>query len=293
MSTSETTLPPPPAPDPRRRRRWPLAAWCLLAVVVLGAVLFIVTAIITAPYNELVPGDAQPVSQLITVPAGQAHRLHGKVLLTDVGVETPALPASPSAGMVRPRRHHGAHRTSSPATCPESEFDAQGTVDMAESQLTAKSVALRQLGYSVPEHDVGVTVYVIDPGITGVGPASLQVGDVITAVDGVPTPNPSALVSAARTHQAGRHGDHAGRLHRPPDTRPRRHPPPGSSRGSRTARSSRSSASATRPPASRHGDPARSTTSPSRSTSTATTSAAPRPAWPGPSASSTRSPAVI
>jgi hypothetical protein len=29
---------------------------------------------------------------------------------------------------------------------PLSEFDAQGTVDMAESQLTAEAVALRQLG---------------------------------------------------------------------------------------------------------------------------------------------------
>ena len=46
---------------------------------------------------------------------------------------------------------------------PGSEFDAQGTVDMAESQLTAKSVALRQLGYAVPMRDVGVTIYVVDP----------------------------------------------------------------------------------------------------------------------------------
>ena len=61
---------------------------------------------------------------------------------------------------------------------PVSEFDAQGIVDMAESQMTAQAVALRQLGYSVPEHDAGVTIYVIDPG----SPAwrTLQVGDVVT-----------------------------------------------------------------------------------------------------------------
>ena len=34
--------------------------------------------------------------------------------------------------------------------------------------MTATSVALRQLGYAVPEHDAGVTIYVIDPVLTGV-----------------------------------------------------------------------------------------------------------------------------
>jgi PDZ domain-containing protein len=84
---------------------------------------------------------------------------------------------------------------------PEAEFNDQGTVDMAESQLTAKSVALRQLGYSVPEHDVGATVYGIEPGTPGY--RALKVGDVITAVDGVATPNPNALIAAVRSHAPG------------------------------------------------------------------------------------------
>jgi len=86
---------------------------------------------------------------------------------------------------------------------------------MAESQLTAKSVALRQLGYSVPEHDAGATVYGILPGTPGY--RVLKVGDVITSVDGVATPippscNPSpALISPARRSPCVS-------LHRPPDT---------------------------------------------------------------------------
>ncbi len=72
---------------------------------------------------------------------------------------------------------------------------------MAESQLTAKSVALRQLGYSVPEHDAGATVYGILPGTPGY--RVLKVGDVITSVDGVATPDPTILQSVTRTHQPG------------------------------------------------------------------------------------------
>jgi len=84
---------------------------------------------------------------------------------------------------------------------PVSEFNSEGTVDMAESQLTANAVALRQLGYRVPETDAGVTVYVIDPG----SPAwtALHIGDVITSVDGTPTPNPDALVAAIHSHMPG------------------------------------------------------------------------------------------
>jgi len=84
---------------------------------------------------------------------------------------------------------------------PVAEENEQGTVDMAESQLTAESVALRQLGYSVPEHDAGATVYALEPGTPGY--RSLEVGEVITSVDGVATPNPNVLIAAIRSHRPG------------------------------------------------------------------------------------------
>lgn len=170
-------------------------------LVLLGVVVALIaaSALITAPYYELVPGDAVPVAGLITVPRGQDHTLTGKVLLTDVGVNTMRyiqfIPAwlDSNATIVS----SGALT----ANLPVSEFDAQGVVDMSESQLTAESVALRQLGYSVPEHDAGTTVYVIDPR----SPAwnVLHVGDVVTAIDGVATPNPDVLVSVLHTHKPG------------------------------------------------------------------------------------------
>jgi PDZ domain-containing protein len=197
MSTSELTLPPAAVADAPRRRRLPLV---LIAIGILLVILFIVASIVTVPYDELVPGQAMPVSQLITVPTGKGHRLHGKVLLTDVGlIENlhliALLPAwlDNDATLVKTVDLTG--------NLPEAEYNAEGTVDMAESQMTADSVALRQLGYSVPERDAGVTVYGLAPGTPGY--RALAVGDVITSVDGVATPNPNALVAAIRSHLPG------------------------------------------------------------------------------------------
>ena len=169
-------------------------------MVLVGVLLVLAAAVIyaafkSAPYYELVPGDAQPVSGLVSVPKDQAHPVSGKILLTDVGVNPMTylsfIPAwlDSNADVVPAGEHTGNH--------PVSEFDAQGVVDMEESQLTAEAVALRQLGYQVPETDAGVTAYVIDPR----GPAwnVLHVGDVVTAVNGIPTPDPTQLVSVLHT----------------------------------------------------------------------------------------------
>jgi PDZ domain-containing protein len=196
MSTSEVTLPPAVvATRPRRR-----LTVVLVGIGVLLVAAFIVASVVTVPYDELVPGLAQPVSALITVPPGKGHRLHGQVMLTDVGlIENlhliALLPAwlDNDATLIKTVELTG--------KLPEAEENEQGTVDMAESQLTAKSVAFRQLGYSVPEDDAGATVYGLLPGTPGY--RALAVGDVITAVDGVATPNPNVLVSAIRSHRPG------------------------------------------------------------------------------------------
>ena len=198
MSTSQTTLPPTTSRTSRRRRRWPVV---LVVVLVLVAGFVAVSSLTTAPYTELVPGDALPVSSLISVPPSRAHPIHGKVLLTDVGVQSLHYLEYFYVQLFPNRVNTVVPTGALTSNLPESEFNDQGIVDMAESQLTAKAVALRQLGYAVPERDVGVTIYVIDPG----SPAwqALQVGDVVTAIDGVPTTNPQALQNAVRAHQPG------------------------------------------------------------------------------------------
>jgi PDZ domain-containing protein len=171
-----------------------------LAVVLVLVVGVIAASLITVPYFELVPGQAEPVSHLITVPHGRGNPIHGKVLLTDVGlienvrlIDYLTAQFSPDDTLEKSGDVTGG--------LPDAEYDAEGTIDMAESELTAKSVALRQLGYAVPEHDVGATVYVTQPG----SPAyrALKVGDVITSVDGVPTPDAVALIDAVHAHRPG------------------------------------------------------------------------------------------
>jgi PDZ domain-containing protein len=197
MSSTEITLPPPLPTAPRRpRRRWP---WVVGALVVVVVAALVWAGFTTAPYYELTPGQAQSVAGLITVPAERAHSPAGKLLLTDVELNTMRylqfIPAwlDSDASVVSTGELTG--------NLPVSEFDAQGTVDMTESQLTAEAVALRQLGYAVPERDAGVTVYVLDPSSPGF--KVLHVGDVVTAVDGVSTPNPDALVAAVHEHRPG------------------------------------------------------------------------------------------
>jgi Lon-like protease len=198
MTTPPDTLPPPPV-APKRRR----LLTALLSVLTVLIAFVIVASFINEPYYALVPGQAMNVAQLLTVPKGEGHSLHGRVLLTDVGVDN--LKLISLIGVWFNEKLFGDDVLvpigSLTGNLPVSEFNAEGTVDMAESQLTANSVALRQLGYQVPETNAGVTVYVIDPG----SPAwnILHVGDVITSVDGVPTPNPNALVAAIRTHSPG------------------------------------------------------------------------------------------
>lgn len=201
MSTFETTLSVPPTPTSRqRRRRWP---YVLVVLVVLLAGFLVIASRVSVSYYALVPGDAMPVSSLITLPKEKAHAIHGQVLLTDVGVDDVTLLQQILYNLNLDSNWDTSLVPSGELTynLPVSEFNGEGTVDMQESELTAEAVALRQLGYPVPEKDIGVTVYVIDPG----SPAwrALKVGDVITSFDGTPTPNPQALQDAVRAQKPG------------------------------------------------------------------------------------------
>lgn len=196
MTTSPTTLQ-GGTERRQRRRRWPAVVLLVLLVVVVAA---LVADHVETSYWAEVPGVAQPVTGLIKVPQSSRSRLHGRVLLTDVGVyqgvsalqylfdqfdsTTTLVPAADFTGGL-----------------PVAEANAEGTVEMQEAQATAKAVALRQLGYKVPERDVGVTIFAIVPGTPAY--KALKVGDVVTAVDGTPTTNPTALVAAIRSHQPG------------------------------------------------------------------------------------------
>jgi PDZ domain-containing protein len=165
----------------------------VVVLVVLIVAVVIIASQIRLDYYAISPGSAQAVDPLVTVPPGQSHPVHGSILLTDVLLSQvsllsylPDLLSSdtdivPSSALLGPYT-------------PPDQLVAQGYVEMAQSQAYAKAAALKQLGYSVPEQDAGALVFSVATG----SPASpsLKVAQIVTAVDGTPTPTGCAFVGA-------------------------------------------------------------------------------------------------
>jgi len=204
MTTSEQTLQPPfaepPGPvQPTRRKRWPYVTGGILGLVL---VFVIVSFRINLNDFAVIPGQAQAVGPLLSVPSGLGHPINGQLLLTDVGVGDVTLGnwlyyKLDSNAQLYPKSDFIATGST------EQEYDQQGVVEMDESQLTAAAVALRQLGYSVPYHDAGVLVWQTAQGTGAYN--TLQVGDVITSLDSIPTPNADALAKAMVGRKPGQH----------------------------------------------------------------------------------------
>jgi PDZ domain-containing protein len=183
-----------PAPIRRRRRISPVTV--VLVVLLVG---LIVAARVNLDYYAIQPGTAQPVQPFITVPTGRGHPVARPVLLTDVDVtRVTALSylyfrlqsntdIQPIVNVI--------------GGTPPSEFDAQGTVEMDQAEAAALTAGLRRLGYTVATRPVGAVVFTVWPGTPAWG--KLSVGDVITAVDGVATPNASALTTLLRHYHSG------------------------------------------------------------------------------------------
>lgn len=181
---------PPSRPARQHRRRWPFA---LAVVAIVLLVLVVVASRIDLNYYAITPGHAQPVGPLVKVPPGRAHRIDGPILLTDVyetrvslldylpdklDGDAQVLPSSEVLG---------------PYT-PPGQLTAEGYLEMSQAQAAAKAAAFTRLGYHVPERDVGTLIFGVVPG----SPASavLKVGQIVTAVDGTPTPGVCAFVGA-------------------------------------------------------------------------------------------------
>ncbi len=178
-------------PRRSRPRRW--SNVLLVLVAVLGA-LIVVLGRWHVNYVALTPGDAQPVAPLIKVPAKLDHRLTGKILLTDV-YETPlnALTYLQERYFSSDAQVYSEAELNGPGT-PEDQAIAQGYLEMSQSQSFATAAALTYLGYTVSSQEAGVLV-------DGVGTGTpawrvLKVSQIITAVNGTPTPTSCALTSA-------------------------------------------------------------------------------------------------
>ena len=183
--------PAPPAGPMRKRRKWPVILVVVVVVVLAGSW---IASRVSVNYYVLTPGDATPVSQYIEVPPTANHPLTGKILLTDVYLT--------QLNALNYLKYKYLDSNSEVVSGPdlfgptpdESQFLAQGYLQMAQAQSYATAAALTRLGYTVHSTNAGALVYGIQPG----SPAakSLKVGQVITAVNGTSTPTDCALIDS-------------------------------------------------------------------------------------------------
>jgi PDZ domain-containing protein len=183
----------PPARGHRRRRLW---AWTVFIVVVVALV---VASRWNLDYYALQPGTAQSVQQFITVPADKNHPVTHPVLLTDVEIgRVTALTylffkLQSNAALEQVESVTGG--------LPPSQLTAQGNLEMSQAEDDAKAAALTRLGYAVTATPSGAVIFGTFPGTPAYG--VLNVGDVITAVDGMATPSTAALNATLKHYHSG------------------------------------------------------------------------------------------
>ncbi len=200
------SLPPAsPAPElpsaPRRRGWW----WkALLATVAIGLVVaMIAMTLIHVPYVIISPGDATALSDRVVTISGTPTFEHGGALLY--------LTVEVSTGDPTLLRYLAAHLDHDVDIEPKANviggcatYDENARLNdelMTESQDAAKTVALRRLGYPVVEESAKAVV--VDVVCTGPSRGRLMLGDVITAVDGVPVSTADDVGPLVRAHHPG------------------------------------------------------------------------------------------
>lgn len=189
--------------DAHAHRRYRVSP--IVVVVVVLAVVVATASRINLNYYLLQPGTAQSVQQFITVPPERGHPVANPVLLTDVGVSrVTALSwvvyrAANALGVWTDNDMESVQSVLGPT--PPSEFDAQGALEMEQAEAQAKTAALRRLGHPVAATAAGAVVFAVYTGTPAWG--VLSVGDVITAVDGVPVHDAAQSTAVLHSYRSG------------------------------------------------------------------------------------------
>jgi PDZ domain-containing protein len=184
---------PPPRMRTGRRRWWGWAVFLVLALAV------VVAARWNLNYYALEPGTAQPVQSFITVPPAKNHPVSHSVLLTDVRIgRVTAL----TYLFYRLQGNTALYPLESvTGGTPPSQLTAQGYLEMSQAEDAAKAAALIRLGYQVTATPSGAVIFGTYPGTPAYG--VLEVGDVVTAVDGTATPSAAALTTTLAHYRSG------------------------------------------------------------------------------------------
>ena len=201
-------VPPPPpttwpqaAPPgrPKRDRRMPVWRWVVWGVILVVVLAVVVSSQITLNFYAIQPGTAQPVQPFITVPPSKAHHVAEPVLLTDVE-EARVTALNYLIFKLQSNTVLYPLQSVTGGTSP-TELDAQGNLEMSQAETAAKVASLRHLGYPVPATPAGAVIAGTFAGTPAYG--VLNVGDVVTAVDGTPTLSAQALTAALTPYRSG------------------------------------------------------------------------------------------
>lgn len=176
----------------RRRYRWMIPAF-------IGAVVVAVGLNVTLPYYAIAPGDAREVNDLIDAPDDRARPPKGRIFLATVSLQR-VKPLGALQGWLDDDIDVF-HEERILGDTPRSRYRQQNLQLMDDSKETAVVVALRRLGHPVGEHGKGALVVSVVEDLPADG--RLTPGDVITAVDGRPTPLVQDAVAGIRARRAG------------------------------------------------------------------------------------------
>ncbi|MBS3941560.1 MAG: PDZ domain-containing protein [Actinobacteria bacterium] len=175
-----------------------LSAFAVGAVVARGLVPCDVLEAQPSCYVALRAGPAEDVMGLLDVQGAPAYATTGELLLTTVAVDEDLglrewLAASMSAGVEAVPREQ-----LFPVGRNRDEVAEYNAALMADSQLTATLAALDELGFDVTGEGALVAA-VVEDAVTD----QLEVGDVITAVDGRPVTDNRGVVDAVQARRPG------------------------------------------------------------------------------------------
>lgn len=173
----------------------------LVGFVGLLLVVAVAGLFIPVSYVIIEPGDATPVSGVVSVKGAPTYPSRGSLLFLTVSVSNGkpnlwryvAASLEDDAVVISYRDYFG---TTTPAQ--DRKLNVQA---MDNSQQTATKVALEKLGYTVTETGKGARVLKVAKDAPAAG--ELKVGDVITAVDGQPVTLVEQLGPLVRQHPPG------------------------------------------------------------------------------------------
>lgn len=149
--------------------------------------------------------NGKPCARL-GVPVNLSHGLDGSLFMVDVlvGPATPGDYLLAKLGLLHVF-NDGAQLIPKGAvlgTTPSSQLGCQDTEEMQGSDSSASVVALRRLGYTVTQNDLGAQLIQVQPG-SPAARGGLECADVVVAVNGTPVHTSNDLVTVVQKYKPG------------------------------------------------------------------------------------------